>query len=106
MLHSIATEASGASWSSAGLGFTAASGDQVTRPPHPEGVQSILDDLANGIFSSAEAVNQHLARRMSEYNRTPQPELGGLSPDQTAQLLHGDWISTGALRVVGNAPIA
>lgn len=74
------------------------------KPPRPEGVQSILDDLANGIFSSAEAVNQHLARRMGEYNRTPQPELGGLSPDQTSQLLSGDWTSTGALRVVGNAP--
>jgi hypothetical protein len=77
----------------------------MSRPPRPEGVQAILDDLSNGIFSSTEAVNQHLARRMGEYNRTPQPELGGLSPDQTAQLLYGDWTSTGALRAVGNAPI-
>lgn len=78
-------------------------------PPNsrPPGVQAILDDIANGIpFDSLEAVNQHLARRMQEYNAAPQPELGGLSPERMRQLLSGDWSSTGVLRVVNDVPLA
>ncbi len=36
---------------------------------------------------------------MQQYNATPQPELGGLSPIQVQLLLTGDWSTTGALRV-------
>lgn len=78
-------------------------------PPNsrPPGIQAILDDLATGIpFDSLEAVQQHLARRMEEYNTQPQVELGGLSPDRVAQLLAGDWTSAGALRVADDAPLA
>ncbi|HMN10476.1 MAG TPA: hypothetical protein PKC83_16995 [Gemmatimonadaceae bacterium] len=77
------------------------------RPPRPPGVQSILDEIAQrpGGFASLDALNAHLARRMQEYNATPQPELGGLSPIQVQQLLTGDWATTGALRVADDASL-
>ncbi len=77
------------------------------RPPRPPGVQSILDEIAQrpGGFASLDALNAHLARRMQEYNATPQPELGGLSPIQVQQLLTGDWATTGALRVADDTSL-
>ncbi|MEO6209012.1 MAG: hypothetical protein ABIQ10_02690 [Gemmatimonadaceae bacterium] len=40
-----------------------------------------------------------MAARVESYNSTPQPELGGLSPDVVHQLLNGDWKRKGALRL-------
>ncbi|MEP6495762.1 MAG: hypothetical protein ABJF01_23965 [bacterium] len=67
------------------------------RPPE---LQSILDELSRaGPFTSIEEVNRLAAARTREYNAAPQVELGGLSPDEMSQLLYGDWISQGALRL-------
>lgn len=72
----------------------------------PPGIQSILDELAIApAFDSLDALNRHLARRMHDYNAQPQPELGGLSPDEVQQLLSGDWETTGALRVAEDATL-
>lgn len=66
----------------------------------------MLDEIARDApFASLDALNAQLARRMQAYNTTPQDELGGLTPDQMAQLLYGDWATAGALRVVGDARV-
>jgi len=51
--------------------------------------------------ASAEQINRQLARRMNAYNAAPQAALGGLSPDRMQQLLSGDWVASGALRLNG-----
>ncbi|MGH7603124.1 MAG: hypothetical protein ACRENK_03900 [Gemmatimonadaceae bacterium] len=62
-------------------------------------MQRILDEVGRAApFASIEEINRVLTARMHEYNATPQAALGGVSPDEMAQLLDGDWISTGALR--------
>ena len=67
-------------------------------------LQALLDEMARDApFPSIDALNARLAQRMQQYNTTPQPELGGLSPDQAAQLLYGDWATVGAFRVTGEA---
>ncbi|MGE0554087.1 MAG: hypothetical protein AB7R55_11725 [Gemmatimonadales bacterium] len=38
------------------------------------------------------------------YNAAPQADLLGLSPNQLARLLHGDWRSIGAVRLAGTLP--
>jgi len=69
----------------------------VKRPPE---LQAIFDDLDRSApFESLDDMNRMLARRMREYNAAPQAALGGLSPDVVSQLLFGDWIHTGALRL-------
>jgi hypothetical protein len=69
----------------------------MKRPPE---IQAILDAIeSGGPYQSIEDVNRMLATRMRDYNASPQDALGGLSPDETNQLLRGDWESTGALRV-------
>ena len=76
-------------------------------PPRPGDLQALLDEIARSVpFASIESLNAQLARRMQTYNSTPQAELGGLSPNCVAQLLYGDWTTTGALRLVGDAPVA
>jgi hypothetical protein len=49
--------------------------------------------------TSNEELNQLMAKRVRDYNTRPQTELGGLSPDAMYQLLYGDWVSEGALRL-------
>ena len=72
-------------------------------PPRPVGIQAILDELARApAADSLDSLNRHLAARMAAYNTAPQPELGGLSPDQMHELLAGDWETTGALRVAAD----
>ena len=63
-------------------------------------IQAILDAaLAGGPYESIEELNRRLAADMERYNARPQAELCGLSPDQTRQLLYGDWATSGALRL-------
>ena len=45
-----------------------------------------------------------IAGVIRHYNAAPQPELLGLSPDQVAQLLDGDWRTTGAVRINQRLP--
>lgn len=74
------------------------------RPPD---VQAIFDAVeANGPYESIEDLNRALAAVTAEHNRRPQAELGGLSPEQLAQVLYGDWASRGALRLNEHLSIA
>ena len=69
----------------------------TSRPPE---LQAIIDEIGRaGPFALVEEVNRLFALRVREYNATPQAVLGGLSPDEIGQLLSGDWISQGALRL-------
>lgn len=68
--------------------------------PRPPELQAIIDEMGRaGPFASIDEVNRLLAERTREYNATPQAALGGLSPDEMGQLLYGNWISEGALRL-------
>lgn len=63
-------------------------------------LEDLLDEIEHaGSCRSLDDLNRHLARKADEYNARPQAELGGLSPEQMAQLLYGDWERTGALRL-------
>ena len=67
---------------------------------HPPELQAVFDAIEQGgPFASIEDANRILAVHMREYNTSPPAELGGLSPDETTQLLHGDWMTRGALRL-------
>jgi hypothetical protein len=79
----------------------------MPKEPLPPDLQAILDQIARSTpFLSEAALNRLVLQRLDEYNRTPQVELGGLSPHHVAQLLHGDWATQGAMRVSGEAPPA
>ncbi|MBS3789023.1 hypothetical protein KGY79_12615, partial [Candidatus Bipolaricaulota bacterium] len=55
----------------------------------------MLDDLfEEGEFDhieSEEELEEAVEEKMDEYNRTPQNELGGLTPKQAYLLLNTDW---------------
>lgn len=71
-------------------------------PPRDEltDFRSIVEELLRSTpAASLDELNRQLAARTRAYNATPQAELGGLSPDQAASLLYGDWASQGALRL-------
>lgn len=69
----------------------------ANRPPE---FQAIIDEIArHAPYASIEEINRVLAARTRDYNATAQAALGGLSPDEMSQLLYGDWISQGALRL-------
>jgi hypothetical protein len=69
----------------------------ANRPPE---LQAIFDEIERaGPFASVEEINRVLAARTRDYNATPQAALGGLSPEEMSQLLYGDWVSQGALRL-------
>jgi len=71
----------------------------MTRDQDPD-FQAILDELTGGeSFGSIEEANRVMEARVREYNARPQAELGGLSPDRMIQLLNGDWMTDGAVRL-------
>jgi hypothetical protein len=72
---------------------------QSGKPPMPAGIEAIKAEMARRRFRSLAEAEAFLQRRMLEYNDTPQDELGGLSPNQMADLMSGDWETTGALRL-------
>ena len=74
----------------------------TTRDGFPDVRAMVEEILRANPGASAEEINRQLARRMNAYNAAPQAELGGLSPDRMHQLLSGDWIASGALRLNGH----
>lgn len=63
-------------------------------------VREVVDDLARQGPTASEAwVDARLAERMEAYNRRPQEELGGLSPDQAHRLLTDGWSGAGVVRL-------
>lgn len=81
-------------------------------PPWPDELQAVFREARGRVWKTEAEVQAFVSRRMAEYNATPQPELGGLSPQQAASLFSGDWETSGALRLpslpavdVADAPI-
>ena len=56
-------------------------------------MNEVLAELGPGAEPDAilHELNIRLGHRAAALNRTPQPELGGLSPEQVQRLLHRDW---------------
>ena len=73
----------------------------TTRDGFPDVRAMVEEILRVNPGASAEEINRQLARRMNAYNAAPQAALGGLSPDRMHQLLSGDWVASGALRLNG-----
>jgi hypothetical protein len=66
----------------------------------PPELQAVFDLLErSGPHASIKETRRLMAAQVRDYNARPQAELGGLSPDVVSQLLHGDWMSEGALRL-------
>ncbi len=79
-------------------------------PPRPEEIAAIFAavraELASREWDSIEELEAHMGRFMARQNAAPQPDLGGLTPDELAQVLYGDWRGPGPLRVVRELPLA
>jgi hypothetical protein len=74
---------------------------------HPRELQELFDALlSSGRYHSLGDLNRVLADRVRGYNARPQGALGGLSPDEMAILLYGDWREEGALRLTEDLPAA
>ena len=72
------------------------------RPDHrpmPAGVESIFEEMQTRQFETMADAQRFMDRRMEEYNARPQEELRGLSPNQVSQLMYGDWLDEGAMRL-------
>lgn len=54
-------------------------------------LEDLFDEGEFDDVESREQLEEAVQKRMNEYNRTPQEELGGLSPEQMHKLLHADW---------------
>lgn len=67
---------------------------------------AIRAELESHEFASLEAAQEHLNRMMNRRNAVPQPDLGGLTPDELYHVLHGDWRGLGPLRMMPNLPLA
>src|SRR5262245_54300601 len=63
-------------------------------------LDELLAELNQRSFATQADAERFVAARMRDYNSRPQPELGGLSPNQMSALLAGDWDATGSFRVV------
>src|SRR5690606_30777776 len=61
--------------------------------------------LDSGDFHSLEELNAALAEYVDAYNRRPQRELLGLSPEQVRRLLADPWDGTGPLRLDESLPL-
>lgn len=66
---------------------------------------AIRAELESHEFASLEEAQKHVNRMMAQRNATPQADLGGLTPDELYQVLHGDWRGPGPLRIMPNLPL-
>ena len=74
-------------------------------PDHwPEGLRAIHRELAARPFKNLAEAQRFFERRVAEYNATPQPELGAVSPVQARAVLSDPWNGTGPLRVSEDLP--
>ena len=52
-------------------------------------------------------LNRRMAGSVQAYNAAPDPEMGGLSPDQVSRLIYSDWGEPdGAVQVNTDVPLA
>ena len=54
-------------------------------------VKSIADEIEAQNFDNIDDLNDHLQGVMSSRNASPDPEMGGLSPEQVAKLIYSSW---------------
>lgn len=66
---------------------------------------SIREQLESREFASIEEAQAHVNRLLARQNAAPRKDLGGLSPDDLAQLLYGDWNRPGPLRLGRDLPL-
>lgn len=79
-------------------------------PPHPPEdvaalIASIRAELESHEFGSIEEAQAHVNRVMNRRNDTPLPDLGGLTPHELDDVLHGDWRGPGPLRIMPDLPL-
>lgn len=73
---------------------------------HPDVREEIQGVLKNEQFENLDDLNARIAQIMSEYNRRPQEEMGGLSPEQVAYLIYSEWEDPeGAVQLNENLPL-
>lgn len=60
--------------------------------------------MESGSWKDMAEFQRFLDRRMAQYNRAPQVELGGVSPAQAQALLDDRWDGTGPLRIAEDLP--
>lgn len=75
------------------------------RPETPPLIAELEEEIRSGKLESVKEVDAWLANRTDQYNRSPQPELSGLSPFQAMQLFQGNWADEGALRIAEDIPL-
>lgn len=66
-------------------------------PPGLPDLEDVLQDLLSGGIRDEHELKRLIQRRVDEYNATPQPDLGGLSPDQMYRLVHFGWSTGGPI---------
>ncbi len=81
--------------------------DRAGRTPSAmERVKRLVDEaLRNGVFSSEADLQSAVSRVMHDYNRRPQVELGGLSPDAVFRLFSADWTAASAIVIDESTPL-
>jgi hypothetical protein len=67
--------------------------------------QAVQELLRRNPNASLDEINAALEARNREYNRRPQPELGGLSPEQMQRLISDDWSGDGVVRLNTSLPL-
>ena len=58
--------------------------------PNPT-IKSIADEIEGQDFDNIDDLNDHLQGIMSDRNTAPDPEMGGLSPEQVTRLIYLSW---------------
>ena len=54
-------------------------------------VKSIADEIEAQNFDNIDDLNDHLQGMMSDRNKAPDPEMGGLSSEQVSRLIYSSW---------------
>ena len=58
--------------------------------PNPK-IKSIADEIEGQDFDSIDSLNEHLQDMMKDRNSSPDPDMGGLSPEQVSRLIYLPW---------------
>lgn len=73
--------------------------DGEPRDPMRLAHETIEEVLRQNPSATVAEINAALERTTEGYNRAPQRDLGGLSPEQMARLIYDDWSGEGAVRL-------
>ena len=53
--------------------------------------RSVAEEIEKHDFANIDDLNNHLQGFMAKQNTTPDPEMGGLSPEQVTRLIYSKW---------------